>query len=140
MEVANARSFACSPAPDAAPVRHRHCSRRDRSMSLDLAAAAPPNRAVGAPPAASAPDPRSASSFAAARHAAEDFEAFFFAQTLESMYSGMETDKLFGGGQGETVYRSMLLQEYGKAAAHAGGVGIADQVYREVLRLQEAKP
>jgi peptidoglycan hydrolase FlgJ len=107
-------------------------------MNLGLAAA-PAARTADL--AAKAPaDPRSASSADAARSAAEDFESFFLAQTFESMFAGTETDKLFGGGQGESVYRSMLLQEYGKATARAGGVGVADQVYREVLRLQEARP
>jgi Rod binding domain-containing protein len=75
----------------------------------------------------------------ASRRAAEDFEAFFLSQTMESMFAGVDADKLFGGGQAEGVYRSMLLQEYGKAAARGGGVGIADAVYREMMRLQEKK-
>ena len=44
---------------------------------------------------------------------------------------------LFGGGQGEKIYRSMMVQEYGKAVAKAGGVGIADAVQREILKMQE---
>jgi Rod binding domain-containing protein len=44
---------------------------------------------------------------------------------------------MFGGGSAETVYRSLLLQEYSKVAAGNGGVGIADAVRREILRAQE---
>ena len=83
--------------------------------------------------------PGAATSSAAARRAAEEFESFFLAQTMESMFAGLGSDKLFGGGQGEGVYRSMLLQEYGKVAARSGGVGVADAVYREMMRLQEMK-
>jgi Rod binding domain-containing protein len=46
---------------------------------------------------------------------------------------------LFGAGNGENVYRSLLSQEYAKVAAKSGGVGIADAVQREIIRLQEAQ-
>jgi peptidoglycan hydrolase FlgJ len=71
--------------------------------------------------------------------AAENFEAFFLSQSLDSMFKGVESDSLFGGGQAENVYRSLLNQEYAKVAAKSGGVGIADAVQREMLRLQEAQ-
>ena len=80
---------------------------------------------------ASAPvDPR-------VRKAAEDFEAVFLGQMLAPMFAGLETEGLFGGGSAERVYRSMMIQEYGKAMASNGGVGIADAVHREILRMQE---
>jgi len=74
-----------------------------------------------------------------AREAAVEFEGFFIASALESMFSGIETDGLFGGGHGEQVFRSMLLQETGKSIAARGGIGIADAVQREIIRLQEAQ-
>lgn len=73
----------------------------------------------------------------AMRRTAEDFEAFFLSQMFEHMFSGIEPDALFGGGQGEAVFRSVMFQEYGKAVARQGGVGIADMVQREMLKLQE---
>ena len=69
--------------------------------------------------------------------AAEDFEAVFLSQMLETMSSGIKTDGPFGGGQGEGVFRSMLNQEYSRAITNAGGIGVADAVYREMLRMQE---
>jgi hypothetical protein len=45
----------------------------------------------------------------------------------------------FGGGHGEEVFRSLLTQEYGRSMARAGGVGFADAVQREILRLQEVE-
>ena len=74
----------------------------------------------------------------ALRQAAEDFEAVFLSQMLAPMFEGLETDPLFGGGPGEDIYRSLLVEEYGKAVARTGGVGIADAVERELLHLQEA--
>lgn len=72
----------------------------------------------------------------AARKAGEDFEAFFLSQAFENMFSGIEADPIFGGGESESVYRSLLLQEYAKIAAKSGTTGIADAVTREIIRLQ----
>ncbi|MDD9907156.1 MAG: rod-binding protein [Rhodospirillaceae bacterium] len=74
---------------------------------------------------------------AKARETAESFEAFFLGQFFEQMFAGIRTDGMFGGGQGENVYRSMMMQEYGKAVAKGGGIGIADSVYRSILQIQE---
>jgi flagellar protein FlgJ len=74
----------------------------------------------------------------ATRRTAEEFEAVFLSSIMQTLFSGVATDSVFGGGQTESVYRSMLLQEYGKAATQRGGIGIADAVQREMLRLQEA--
>jgi Rod binding domain-containing protein len=71
-----------------------------------------------------------------AREAAEDFEAVFIAQMMQPMFEGISSEAPFGGGQGEMVFRQMLIQEYGKAVAGNGGIGIADTVYREILRMQ----
>ncbi len=73
------------------------------------------------------------------RAAAEDFEAVFLTQMVEQMFSGVSTDGMFGGGQGEKIFRSMMAQEYGKVMASNGGVGIADEVAREMLKMQEAR-
>ncbi|NKB48454.1 MAG: chemotactic signal-response protein chel [Alphaproteobacteria bacterium] len=72
-----------------------------------------------------------------AREAAESFEAFFISQMLSDMFAGVETDPLFGGGPGETVFRSLMIDEYGKSLASTGGVGIANSVLGEIIRLQE---
>ena len=74
---------------------------------------------------------------AAVKKAAKDFEAMFMSSMLESMTAGVKPDKMFGGGQGEQMYRSMLNQEYGKAIASTGTLGIADAIEREMLKMQE---
>lgn len=74
---------------------------------------------------------------AKAKDAAQDFEAFFVSRAFEDMFAGLETDPMFGGGEAEGVFRSFLLQEYGKTVAKAGGIGIADMVQRQLLQLQE---
>ena len=60
-----------------------------------------------------------------ARAAAQDFEAFFLSKMAETMFEGISTDGMFGGGHAEKVYRSLLVNEYGKAMAKNGSVGVA---------------
>jgi Rod binding domain-containing protein len=74
-----------------------------------------------------------------ARQTAEAFEAMFLTQMLGHMTSGIPVDPAFGGGPGEKAFRSMLNDEYAKSIAKQGGVGIADVIYREILRLQEVQ-
>lgn len=78
-----------------------------------------------------------ATSNAKVEEAAQDFEAQFLSQMLENMYSTVEVNPDFGGGQGEEIYRSLLVNEYGKLIARTGGIGVADHVKKELLRLQE---
>ena len=73
----------------------------------------------------------------AARKAAQEFESVFLTTMLEGMFSGLKTEAPFGGGPGEKTYRSLLVGEYAKEIAGAGGLGIADHVYREMLAAQE---
>lgn len=73
---------------------------------------------------------------AQAEAVAQQFERMFIAEMLQPMFSGIETDGPFGGGQGEEVFRPMLLDQYADAIAKGGGVGIADVVLKEILRLQ----
>ena len=74
---------------------------------------------------------------AAIHQAATDFEAVFMTSMLESMSAGIKTDKTFGGGQAEQMYRSMMNQEYGKAIASRDTLGIAQAVEKEMLQIQE---
>ena len=84
-------------------------------------------------------DPTKTDRIAEARRAAEEFEAVFLAQMLAPMFENLGQDDLVGGGFGEGVYRSLLVEEYGKAISRSGGVGIAEAVQREILKLQEIK-
>jgi len=68
---------------------------------------------------------------------AQDFEAFFVTHAFEDMFADLSSDPLFGGGEGEDIFKSFLLQEYGKQVAKAGGIGVSDMVQRQLLQLQE---
>lgn len=71
---------------------------------------------------------------------AKDFEAFFAGLVFDEMTAEMEPDELTGGGTGEDMFRSLLNQEFGKAVARGGSLGIADIVQRQLLQLQEVQP
>ena len=76
---------------------------------------------------------------AQAWRSAKEFEAFFLTHFVSSMFEGLGTDPVFGGGPSEAIYRSMMAEEFGRIAARSGGVGIADAVHREMLRMQEIR-
>ncbi|MCD8497232.1 MAG: rod-binding protein [Alphaproteobacteria bacterium] len=69
--------------------------------------------------------------------ASQEFEAVFIAEMMKPMFEELKTDGLFGGGKGEEVFRSLLLQEYGKLTASTGKIGIADAVKNELIKMQE---
>lgn len=75
----------------------------------------------------------------ALRRAAEEFEALFLAEMLGPIFETVDTEGPFGGGSAERIYRSLMVQEYGKALVQSGGVGIADAVERELIKLQETQ-
>ena len=86
---------------------------------------------------ASAPAIGANLSLASAQKTGEDFEAYFLSQAFENMFSGVDADPIFGGGQSEGIYRSMMIQEYSKVAARTHSTGIGDEVTREILKMQE---
>ena len=81
----------------------------------------------------------SAAGAAAARQVGEDFESMFLSQMLSPIFDALKTDGPFGGGHAEGMYRSFLVDAYAKAMTRSGGIGIADQVQREILKLQETQ-
>ena len=68
---------------------------------------------------------------------ADDFEAVFLTQMIQHMFSGIETNELFGGGHGEDTFKTLLFDEYGKTMSKAGGIGVSEHVQRELLAMQE---
>ena len=73
-----------------------------------------------------------------ARAAAEDFEAVYLNSMFSPMFTSTDGEGPLGAGAGTGVWRSFLIDQYARSFAHAGGVGIADSVYRSLLAHQEA--
>lgn len=89
------------------------------------------------PAAAAAPSAETARM----RETAERFEAAFLAQMLKPMFEGLSTDGPFGGGEAEGSWRSFMIDEMAKTTVRAGGIGLADTVVSEMIRMQaERRP
>jgi len=73
------------------------------------------------------------------RETAEDFESVFLTEMLRPMFENIEASAPFGGGAGEKIYRDMQVDEYGKALSRSGGIGLADSIMREMIKMQEGK-
>lgn len=91
-----------------------------------------------APPLASGPAATAAPRVDRLREAARGFESMAIAQLLQPMFATVDLSRgPFGGRQGEAMWRPFMVEEMAKTMARAGGLGIADAVYREMLRSQE---
>jgi Rod binding domain-containing protein len=70
--------------------------------------------------------------------AARDFTAVALGELLSPLFETLPQDGgSFGGGQGESAWRPMLVQEIAKSMALNGGLGITTLVTHAMLRLQE---
>ncbi len=72
-----------------------------------------------------------------ARETAKDFEAVFVNQMLNLMQPDLKNDE-FHGGHAEEQFRTFLNDEISQEIAESGGVGVADHIYAELIKLQEA--
>ena len=74
------------------------------------------------------------------RKSAEDFTAVALDELLKPMFDGADnSDSPFGGGAAERTFKPMMITEIAKQMARSGGLGIAEPVYQQMLRLQEQK-
>jgi Rod binding domain-containing protein len=93
--------------------------------------------AANAPATGAAATTKSAAE-AKARKAASEFETMFLEQSLDRLTQSDGTEGPLGdNGTGGGVYRSMLTKEYAGQIVKSGGVGIGDQVFREMMKMQE---
>ncbi|MDE3113991.1 MAG: rod-binding protein [Pseudomonadota bacterium] len=83
--------------------------------------------------------PQSTSNRAVAQKAATEFEGVFVAQMLQPMFDSISTDGPFGGGPGEQMFRSLMVDQFGQQIAHNGGFGLSDAVTRALLQHQTVK-
>lgn len=75
---------------------------------------------------------------ARARETAKEFETMMLEEMLGRVFESVGEVGLFGeAGPGAGMYQSMLVKEYAGKIAERGGIGLADGVYAEILKLQE---
>jgi Rod binding domain-containing protein len=91
-----------------------------------------PSLLAGAPQAASTADLARSKT----KDAAQKFESQFLSMMLQQMFAGVKTDGPFGGGFGEEMFRSVMTDAMGKEMARSGGIGLADTIQREMLKMQ----
>lgn len=70
---------------------------------------------------------------ASLKAAARQLEAAFLAELLKQAGLG-ETPSEFGGGIGEDQFASYLREAQAGAMAEAGGIGLAEQIFRSLAR------
>ncbi len=87
---------------------------------------------------AQAKAPAPTANIEAAKKAAKTYESVFISEFLGSMFADIPTDGPFGGGPGEAMFRSLMLDEYGKQMESRGGFGLSDAITRSLLSHQEA--
>ncbi len=68
---------------------------------------------------------------------ARQLEASFLAEMLKAAGVG-ESRETFGGGAGEDHFSSFLVREYADATVQAGGLGLAESIYRSLVQVKEA--
>lgn len=73
------------------------------------------------------------------RKVAEEFEAVFIGQMLQPLFANLGAEEPFSGGESEKMWRTMQVDEYGKAITRAGGIGLSDTILKEMIKLQEGQ-
>ena len=75
---------------------------------------------------------------AKAKKQADEFETMFLEQMTEKLFAGETGEGPLGeNGTGGGIWRSQLTQQYAQQIQKAGGVGLSDQILRDLISLQE---
>jgi flagellar protein FlgJ len=70
---------------------------------------------------------------------AKDLEGVFLNTLMKEMFSSIKTDEQsMGGGFAEETWRGMQAEQFANAMADRGGIGLADSLMGDLLKLQEA--
>lgn len=68
---------------------------------------------------------------------ARELEASFLSEMLKNAGVG-KSREAFGGGVGEDNFSTFLVREYASATVEAGGIGLAESIYRSLVQSKEA--
>ena len=95
---------------------------------------------VAAPPVtastATAPQVAGAATRARIDATAKQFESQFLSVMLGEMFKGTEAAAPFGGGEAESTFKSFLTDAFAKSISKHGGIGLAKDISKEMLKLQ----
>lgn len=65
-----------------------------------------------------------------------EFESFLYNCMLKSMRATVPEDGLFSGGKAESLYQSMLDQEYAQTMSEKMDSSLADALYKQLMQKQ----
>ena len=72
--------------------------------------------------------------------AAQDFEAMTLNEFLKPIFDTVDlSHSLMGGGDAEEQWKPMMIDALAKQVSAAGGVGLAQPVFTQMIHMQEAK-
>ncbi|HHX01558.1 MAG TPA: flagellar biosynthesis protein FlgJ [Firmicutes bacterium] len=69
----------------------------------------------------------------ALKDAAVQFESLFLQQMLKAMRDTVPESELFGKRNAEKLFQSMHDEQLAIEMAHAGGIGLSDMIYRQMV-------
>ena len=64
----------------------------------------------------------------------KELEGVFLSVMLEPIFPEGKESNLYGGGNSAGIFRTLMVQEYGKVLSDAGGIGIAAGVEKQMKR------
>lgn len=68
------------------------------------------------------------------KEASVQLEAILLKMMYDEMWKTVPKNKLFGDDNAMDIYRDMYNEELTKAAAEAGGIGLADFIYKQLTQ------
>jgi len=72
------------------------------------------------------------------RQQAQELEGVFLNTLMKEMFSSLKTDSSsMGGGFGEDTWRDMQAEQMANSVSEAGGIGLADSIMGDLLKIQE---
>lgn len=75
------------------------------------------------------------------KEVAQEFEAIFVKQMLDSMRKNLKKeDDLLDGGMAQDIFQDMLYTEYSRLMSKTGNFGIADSIYKQYDRAVPKSP
>jgi len=70
------------------------------------------------------------------RTQAKDFESMFISSMMQHMFTGIGNAGPLGNSPSVGPWRSLLTEQFAKSIANAGGLGLANQIYKSMLARQ----
>ncbi|NOZ32748.1 MAG: hypothetical protein GXP01_06675 [Alphaproteobacteria bacterium] len=74
--------------------------------------------------------------YSALKNQAVEMEGLFINTLISQMFSSIDTEGAFSGGQAEQTWRGMMAEQYSQSVAEAGGFGLADTILRDLIAIQ----